>query len=166
MDGNQIQAGADRGSLRLWSAAEAAHQAELHLAEQIPDLAAVESRASWTLIWSSLALIGLAVTAAAQGQLRAVAFVSATSLGVTVLCSIIGLWPQQWDRFGWTLPDLEHMDHPTELDYREALADGYAKLIANNRKRLTDSSLMLRLAWIFFVIAGPAGLLATFLTQG
>jgi hypothetical protein len=166
MDGNQIQAGADRGSLRLWRATEAAHQAELHLAEQVSNLAALESRASWTLIWSSLALIGLAVTAASQGQLHVVAFVSATSLGVTVLCSIIGLWPQQWDRSGWTLPELEHMDHPTELDYREALAGGYAKLIANNQKRLTDSSITLRLAWIFFVIAGPAGLFAVFLTQG
>jgi hypothetical protein len=166
MDGNQTQTGADRGSLRLWRAAEAAHQAELHLAEQVSNLAAVESRASWTLIWSSLALIGLAVTAASQDQLRAVAFVSAISLAVTVLCSIIGLWPQQWDRSGWTLTDLEHMDRATELDYREALADGYAKMIANNRKRLTDSSVMLRLAWIFFVIAGPAGLLAAFLTRG
>jgi hypothetical protein len=51
-----------------------------------------------------------------------------------VLCSIIGLWPQQWDRSGWTLPELEHMDHSTGLDYREALAGGYAKLIANNQE--------------------------------
>ena len=58
------------------------------------------------------------------------------------------------------------MDHPTELDYREALAGGSAKLIANNQKRLTNSSITLRVAWIFLVIAWPAGLFAVFLTQG
>jgi hypothetical protein len=39
-------------------------------------------------------------------------------------------------------------------------------LITNNQKRLTDSTIALRLAWIFFVVAGPAGLFAAFLTQG
>jgi hypothetical protein len=83
-----------------------------------------------------------------------------------VLCSTIGLWPQQWDRSGWTLPVLEYMDHSTELDYREALAGSYAKLSTNNQKRLTDSSIALDLAWIFFVVAGPERLFAAFLTQG
>jgi hypothetical protein len=87
----------------------------LHLAEQMSNFAALETPC---VLDADLVVRGPDRPGGGGGLTGAVdlvAFVSATSLGVTVLCSIIGLWPQQWDRSGWTLPKLEHMNHSTEL---------------------------------------------------
>lgn len=149
----EIEDGAADGALRLWAAKEAVRQAELRLAAQTANLAAMETRAMTMLGWISamaLAVAGAAVT-------RPTVILLYT--GVVIIAALIisagnciwALWPRSWHSAGidpeWVVKEGAASDSPTEWTIMEAMADSYATGIRRNDERLEAFGSRLRWAW-------------------
>ena len=150
---SKIEVGAADGGMRLWVAKEALRHAELRLAAQTANLAAMEARVVAMLGWISA--MALAVTGGLLSKPALVLWPTALilfSLMVAAGCCIRAIWPRIWHSAGvdleWLLAEGQAASEATELSTTEAMVDTYLLAVTRNADRLKAFGWNLRAAWL------------------
>lgn len=163
----EIEVGAQAEDLRYWLAKEAVRQGEVRLSAQAQNIAAMESRATSILAWSTATMVALGA-AASQGHLRPIAMLAGALLLAASIACIGALWPAAWHPPGHDFAALAKMrtqaPDKTELEVLELIAVSYEDGIAANDRRAGRFAWWLRAAWILFLAAPIAGAIRALLS--
>ncbi|WP_140886701.1 hypothetical protein [Muricoccus nepalensis] len=156
-----IEVGQMGPDLLYWSTKEAVRQAEAKIKSQSEALAGIMTRATTLLGWTVTASLALAAALVTEKEVVAVVLTAACTVSSAV-CAIAVIWPRQWGTASWEIEWFLEPPYDTELQFLDAMARGAAERIREDQEGIEQCAHLLRLAYLFLVLAPIVGAVAIF----
>lgn len=170
MDEEEVSSGEDQSKtlgatgdeLVLWLINEAIKNGESTLERQEKLIDALRAQATSMLGW--FVTLTTAVTFAAITAHKIVVAACMAALGCWACTSCVyTLLVKKWSYKEYDPDQILYSDHKSERDYKYASARGHQEAIEKNRITIKETTQALNMAWMFFCIMPPLGVLFYFI---
>jgi hypothetical protein len=141
-------------------------QGELSLKSQSESRDNLRAASTSLLGWAvtGVGVIAAAALSAAKPEWRNAAKLALSCLLLAATLCVVSLFPRRWAKPGYNPAQILHdplgSSLGSELEIVEALAQGIGTDIERNRAQLIWTSIVVRVAWVLFVLAPASGLAA------